>query len=177
MSTVEQLATIEDLARHPGRCELIDGEIIHMAPAGFEHGFVVANIARILGGFVHERKLGRVLAGDPGFILDQRSVRAPDIAFLDHERVAQAPAQGYMPFVPNLAVEVVSPGDTHTEVVAKARLWIQRGVKQVWVVDPPSQTMEIYTAGKPWVGLDASHRLDGGDVLPGFSCEVAQFFA
>lgn len=177
MTTAAELATIADLERHPGRCELIDGEIIDMAPAGFEHGFVVANIAALLRPFVRERKLGRVLAGDPGFILDLRNVRAPDVAFLDHERVAQAPARGFMAFVPNLAVEVVSPGDTHSEVVAKARMWIQRGVKLVWVVDPPSQTVEIYAAGKPVVGLDATDHIDGADVLPGFSCEVTEFFA
>ena len=177
MTTALALATIADLEQHPGRCELIDGEIIDMAPVGFEHGFVVANIAGILGSFVRTKRLGRVLAGDPGFILDPQNVRAPDVAFLDVGRVAKAPKRGYMQFVPNLAVEVVSPGDTHSEVVAKARMWIQRGVSLVWVVDPPSQSVEIYAPGRAVAGLDADGVIDGGDVLPGFSCPVADFFA
>lgn len=170
-------ATIADLEQHPGRCELIGGEIIDMAPAGFEHGFVVANLARILGSYVSERKLGRVLAGDPGFIIDDLNVRAPDVAFLDHDRVAKAPARGFMRFVPNLAAEVVSPGDTHSEVVAKARMWVRRGVGLVWVVDPPSQTVEIYAPGKLLLCREVSDRMDAGDVLPGFACPVADIFA
>lgn len=176
-TTSSALATIADLEQHPGRCELIDGEIVEMSPAGFEHGFVVANVAALLRAVVLQGKLGRVLAGDPGFIFDQHNVRAPDVAFLDRDRVAKAPVRGFMPFVPNLAVEVVSPGDSHSEVVAKARMWLQRGVGLVWVVDPPSQTVEIHVRGAPIIIREATDRIDGGDVLPGFSCQVAEFFA
>ena len=48
-TTVPALATIADLERHPGRCELIDGEIIEMAPTGFEHGRSSSRVDRILG--------------------------------------------------------------------------------------------------------------------------------
>ena len=177
MNHATELATIADLERHLGRCELIDGEIIDMAPAGFEHGFVVANIAALLGSFARSHQLGRVLAGDPGFIVNERNVRAPDVAYLDVERVAQAPARGFMRFVPNLAVEVVSPSDSYSEVIAKARMWVDQGVSLVWIVDPSSQTVEVYAPGRALVQLTADARIDGAEVLPGFSCVVAEFFA
>jgi Uma2 family endonuclease len=176
-TTSATAATIADLTKHPGRGELIDGEIIEMAPAGFEHGRVVARISRILGEFVERSDLpGVVLAGDPGFIIDEHNVRAPDVAYLTRERAAMAPETGFMPFMPTLAVEVVSPGDTYSEVVAKARLWIRSGVSQVWVVDPRNRTIEVHRGGCAVAVLDETATIDGADLLPGFSRPVSNFF-
>jgi Uma2 family endonuclease len=172
------LATIGDLELRPGRCELIDGEIIDVAPAGFEHGRAMVAIGSLLAQHVKANQVpGAVLAGDPGFILDERNVRAPDVAYLDADRCARAPTSGFMRFVPNLAVEIVSPTDSHSAVVAKARLWLQCGVSLVWVVDPPSRTVDVYVRGAPIICREATDRIDGGDVLPGFSCQVSEFFA
>jgi Uma2 family endonuclease len=170
-------ATLADLERHPGRCELIDGEIIEMAPAGFEHALVVNRIGFLLESHRQRAGLdGCVLAGDPGFILDERHVRAPDVAYLTADRMATAPARGFMPFVPSMAVEVVSPGDAWSDVKQKARMWLDHGVRLVWVVDPISRTVEVLPAGKPVVEFNGDDRLDGGDVLPGFSCAVSDCF-
>jgi Uma2 family endonuclease len=177
-TTVPALATIADLELHPGRCELIEGEIIDMAPAGFEHGRAMARIGYLLARHVEAQRLpGAVLVGDPGFILDDHNVRAPDVAYLDAERCAQAPKRGFMRFVPNLAVEVVSPGDSYSDTVAKARLWISQGVSLVWVADPHSQTVEVYAQGQPVRQLEVGDRIDGGMVLPGFACTVGELFA
>jgi Uma2 family endonuclease len=177
MTTAAALATIADLEQQPGRCELIDGEMIEMAPSGFQHAQTVARIARLLEEYVEKTpSLGVVLAGDPGFILDDQNVRAPDVAFLTIERAAQAPAKGFMPFVPTLAIEVVSPGDAHMEVTAKARMWVRRGVSLVWVADPRNRTVEIYRRGRDVVMLDEEAAITGDDVLPGFSCRVDRLF-
>lgn len=177
MTIATASATIADLEQHPGRCELIDGEIIDMAPAGFEHGRTMLRIGHLLLQHVETKRLpGVVLAGDPGFILDDHNVRAPDVAYVDAERARLAPARGYMRFVPNLAVEVVSPGDTYSDVVSKARMWLASGVSLVWVADPWAQTIAVYRSGHDIVQLAAGDHLDGGEVLPGFSCAVAECF-
>ncbi len=170
-------ATIADLERHPGRCELIDGELIEMAPAGFEHALVVNRIGFLLEQHRQRAGLGGgILAGDPGFILDDRHVRAPDVAYLTEECLAAAPAQGFMPFVPALAVEVVSPGDAWSDVKAKARMWVDHGVRLVWVIDPRTRTVEVYAPGRQGMECSGEDRLDGGDVLPGFACAVSDCF-
>lgn len=177
MTTILAAATIADLEQHSGRCELIDGEIFEMAPAGFEHARSVAVISRILANFLEQAGLsGAVLAGDPGFIIDDQNVRAPDVAYLSAERMAEAPQRGFMRFMPNLAVEVVSPGDTHSEVTAKARMWVRVGVELVWIADPRNRTVEVYRRGRDVLVLDESVTIDGGDVLPGFSSPVEAFF-
>lgn len=177
-TTVPALATIADLERHPGRCELIDGEIIDVAPAGFDHGRATTQVGWLLTQHIKANRLqGAVLTGNPGFILDDHNVRAPDVAYLDAEHCARAPRRGFMPFVPNLAVEVVSPGDSYSDTVAKARLWISRGVALVWVADPRSQMVEVYAQGQPVRQLEAGDRIDGGGFLPGFACTVGELFA
>jgi Uma2 family endonuclease len=171
-------ATLADLERHPGRCELIDGEIIDMAPSGFDQGFVSVNISVLLSTWARSMPGSsvRVLSNDPGFILGPATVRAPDVAVITSAQAAQAPARGFIPSVPLVAVEIVSPGDAWSDVKAKARMWLDHGVRLVWVVDPRSQTVEIYRPGTHAVEFGPDDRLDGGEVLPGFSCAVADCF-
>lgn len=177
MSTQIAPATIADLECHPGRCELINGEIVEMSPSGHGQGFVSANIASALIVHVRATKQGcQVLTNDPGFILDDQNVRAPDVAVISFEQVKAAPQRGYMRFVPRLAVEVVSPGDEWSEVKSKARMWLNHGVAMVWVVDPRSQTVEVYRQNAQAVELGMTDCLDGGDVIPGFSSLVSELF-
>ena len=177
MTTATELATIVDLERQPGRCELIDGEIITISPTGYEHADIEGQIGFLLRGHCQTTGQGRVLVGDPGFILDEYNVRAPDVAVIDLEQRRQVPVRGFMPFVPRLAVEVVSPGDGWSEVKAKVALWIRHGVRLVWVVDPQTRTVEVHAPDRQTVVLGESDRIDGATVLPEFSCVVAEFFA
>jgi Uma2 family endonuclease len=175
MTTATVQATIADLEAHPGRCELIDGEIIDMAPTGFQHGRAVAQIARLLANHMAaNQRTDIVLSGDPGFVIDEQNVRAPDVAVVDAETAKRAPTRGFPHFVPRLAVEVVSPGDTHTEVKTKARMWIASGVRVVWVVDPMTVTVEVHQPGSKPMTFDADERVSGGEVVPGFSALVSE---
>jgi Uma2 family endonuclease len=182
------LITADELLRMPDdgcRYELVEGEICKMTPAGWRHGGVVSYVDRLIGAFVEQHGLGRVLAGDPGFLLarDPDTVRAPDVAFVRRERQAEAdPAGGFWPGAPDLAVEVVSPGDRFIEVDEKARMWLGAGAAAVWVVNPQWRTVTVYRPGAEPSAPDVrtlteNDELDGGDVLPGFRCPVGEIFA
>jgi Uma2 family endonuclease len=138
--------TAEELLRKPDdgfRYELVRGELRKMSPAGSEYGAIAFNVGRLLGNHVVERRLGQVYAAETGFKLasDPDTVRAPDAAFVSRERVETAEhLMGYWPGAPDLAVEVVSPGDTHTQVVEKALAWLGEGSRMVLVVDPGQHT-------------------------------------
>jgi Uma2 family endonuclease len=175
-TTALPLATIADLEQHPGRCELIDGEIVKMAPTGFEHGRSSSRVDRILGRW-SEGKPFEVLTCDPGFIWNPQTVRAPDVAVITAAQASKAPARGYMPFPPALVVEVVSPSDEWSEVKAKVRGWLDFGVQMVWVVDPGTHSVDVHVPGQSVTELGLRDRVDGGNVLPGFTCQVADFFA
>ena len=172
--------TADDLFKLPSdlRCELIDGVLIKMAPPGVEHGGIQATLAFLMSEHVRPSRLGRVVT-ESGFVLRREpdTVRAPDVAFIRAERIqpGRLPAK-YWDLAPDLVVEVVSPSDTASEIQSKVREWVEAGVRLVWVVYPESRTMNVIRSLGDRVTLSTEDTLDGGSVVPGFSCRVAELF-
>lgn len=119
-----------------------------MAPAGGgEHGYLAPEIAAERRNHVKANVLGRVYTAETGFKLSSNpdTVRAPDAAFVGRERVEKAGrVKGYWPGAPDLAVEMVSPNDTHSEVIGKALACLEAGSRMVLVVDPERRTVTVY---------------------------------
>ncbi len=167
----------ELLAMGEGRRELIHGEVIEMSPTSMEHAYIEQKIGRYLDIFVEANGLGEVYTGDAGFVLetDPDLVRAPDVAFIRRERVVRIHA--YYPGPPDLAVEVVSPGDSYTEVNEKVQVWLAHGTVEVWVADPRRQTVQVFKHRKGAdVTLSKGDEIDGGDLLPGFRLPLEKIF-
>ena len=175
--------TDEELLNKPDdgfRYELVEGELRKMPPAGSEHGYIAVNLTIPLGQHVKANQLGRVYAAETGFLIarDPDTVRAPDVAFVSRERVEKAGrVEGYFPGAPDLAVEVVSPNDTHTQVVEKALAWLEAGCRMVLVVDPSQRTVTVYRSLDNIRILTENDQLDGADVVPGWRLPVAELFA
>jgi Uma2 family endonuclease len=172
--TAEELFEMGDI----GRCELIKGEIIHMAPASAEHGDIAMEIARLIANHVKSNKLGKVFAAETGFIIARSpdTTRAPDVAFLRKERVPAKFKRGFFDGPPDLAVEVVSPSDTHSELAAKVDDWLSAGTTSVWVVDPPNRTIEVYRAHNHIRRYTILDSLDDEPLLPQFSLSLKELF-
>lgn len=183
MSTAIKTMTAEELLAMPGddfRYELIDGELKQMSPAGRRHGKYAARAARLLGNHVEENDLGDVYAAETGFLLKRNPdlVRAPDVAFVSKKRVEEiGDADGFFPGAPDLAIEVVSPGDTADEVEEKVALWFKHGARAVWVMYPKARAIVVHRPSGHGVRLTESDVLDGEDVVPGFRLSVADLFA
>ena len=176
MTAGELLAMPDDGYRY----ELVKGELIRMSPAGDEHGRIGMELAIPLGVHIKKNKLGKVYLAETGFLIrtDPDTVRAPDVAFVRVERVKEDPGlKGYRIGAPDLAVEVVSPGDTVSEVEEKVAEWIEGGARLVWVVSPKLHTITVYRSLTDIVTLTAKDILDGGEVVPGFQIDVAEIFA
>jgi Uma2 family endonuclease len=173
--TAEELFELpDDHMRH----ELVEGELRAMSPAGFDHGRLALRIgARILD-HVEGHGLGAVLAAETGFVLGRNpdTVRAPDVAFVAADRVPGG-ARGFPELAPDLVVEVVSPFDRASEVAAKAAMWLDAGVRLVWVVDPQARLAAVHHPGGLVTVLREDGALDGEDVLPGFRLPLAPLFA
>jgi Uma2 family endonuclease len=175
MTTIAHRSTLADLEQHPGRCELIEGEIVTMAPTGLEHGRssrqLVVALAQWAVGHPFE-----VLVGDTGFIWSEGTVRAPDVAVITADQAAAAPVRGFLPFLPLVAVEVVSPSDAWSDVQDKAAGWLEHGTAMVWLVDPRRRRVEVWGANGQVQRLDTSGTIEGGTTLPGFRVAVAALF-
>lgn len=161
------------------RHELVRGEVRTMPPAGGGHGRLTSRASFLIQRYIWDRQLGETYAAETGFILarDPDTVLAPDFAFIRAERAESARVKrGFVPVPPDLVVEVVSPGDTATEVQDKTTAWLQAGVRLVWVVYPAQRQVMAYRSLNDVHLLTVTDVLDGGDVLPGFTCPVADIF-
>jgi len=170
--TAQQLLA---LPRGRARYELIEGELIEMAPAGPIRGHIAFDIAVELGAFLRGKNLGRGFAAETGFLLRRNpdTVRAPDAAFVSQQRLPESLAAGYFPGAPDLAIEVLSPSDSASEVNAKVLEWLDAGCRMVIVIDPKRRIAQQWSAPSA-VRLVREHEaLDGGDVLPGWRCDLA----
>ena len=149
-----------------------------MTPAGEEHGGIANEIAYLLTRFVKERDLGRVFAAETGFQIASKpdTVRAPDAAFVSKERMAKQLAKGFRQGAPDLAVEVLSPGDTASEMQAKVQDWLRADTRQVWVVDPARRTVSIYRPSAPMEVFSDSDELKAEDLFPGLRLSVGDVF-
>ena len=158
-------------------CELVNGELRIMVPPNDEHGTITVNVGTLLWSHVRKHRLGRVYA-ETGYRLtrDPDTVLGPDVSFIRQERVPAKPYRTFPPMVPDLVVEVVSPTDRVKDVGDKTEQWLAFGAAMVWVVWPNTRTIAVHRAGQPVVHLRDGDRLEGGDVVEGFACEVSEVF-
>lgn len=175
------LLTADDLMRlNPSdkRTELVRGRMIVREPAGFRHGDVAMSIALAIGHFLRSHALGRLLAAETGFVVatNPDTVRAPDVAFVRHERIPDPVPRGYARFAPDLAVEVLSPDDRPGEVLEKVADWLKGGTSLIWVIDPERRIGRVYRADGTESLLSEADALEGEDVLPGFSARLGEIF-
>ena len=184
MSTQTRLLTADEFLVWPDepgmRQELIRGEVVTMSLSGGRHGEVASEIGCLLGNYIEDEALGESYAAETGFIIerDPDTVRGADVAFVRTDRLAAiAKPEKHIPFAPDLAVEVIDIDDRRDEVEAKVQTWLRAGSLLVWSVDPESRTVVVYRPGAEPVTLREDQQIDAGDVIPGFRCLVADFFA
>lgn len=162
------------------RYELVEGRLMKMSPTGGSHGRRSSDLNAALWSYATQHGLGVVLGAETGFNVTRPSERretvlAPDVAFVRAEHAPLTETDDFPHVAPDLAVEVASPSDSRRRMGEKARRWLDRGVRLVWVVWPRRREIDVWRAGaaQPCI-LTAADLLDGGDVLPGFSIPVAQ---
>ena len=126
---------------------------------------------------VEQGRLGHVFGSDAGVLLERNpdTVREPDLAYVSAERLPlDAEVDGYCPVPPDLVVEIKSPSDSEQEVDDKAAMWLSFGVRMALVINPETRTIRVRQPDQPTVILTIDDTLDGGEVLPGFSCSVRE---
>jgi Uma2 family endonuclease len=181
MPTSERLVTAEEFARIPDddhRYELVEGRVIRMSPSGSRHAVLATRIAVILTQYVDSRNLGVVMTtGGFKIATGPDTVREPDVAFVRRDRVpGDGVPEGFWPGPADLVVEINSPGDRKSEILAKVADYLRRGVPLVWVVDSRKQIVTTYRRPDEPVVHGLEDLLDAPDVIDGFTCPVRRVF-
>ena len=179
MSTTTHLMTAEELMNiddDSHRHELIKGELLTMPPPKHPHGRICANLIIILGQYTKANQLGEICA-ESGYHIesDPDTVLGPEVSFVARDRTGE-PEEGYYPGPPDLAVEVISPGDRRGQIERKLGLWLEAGTKSIWLVNPRKQTVEVISSSGERRLLNETDELVD-DTVPGFRTKVSEIFA
>lgn len=175
------LATEADVlrvyAQEKRLCELIDGVLVEKAVGAYE-SLLAVRIAALLQSFVDRHDLGVVL-GEAGMLkLAPGLVRIPDVCFIAWGQLPGKvfPRQAIPTLHPDLAVEVLSEGNTRAEMHRKLHDYFKAGAQLVWYLDPQRREMAVYTGPTELRVVTESGVLDGGALLPGFQLPLAEVF-
>ena len=176
--TATEADVIDIEARENRLYELIDGVLVEK-PMGFRESLVAGYIVTALNNFVLPRKAGVVSGADGMMRLFPGMIRIPDVAYISRERLpgGRVPQQPVPDLVPDLAVEVLSEGNTDPEMQRKRREYFDAGVRLMWVIEPNSRTALVYSSFDDVTELTGNQDLDGGTVLPGFTLPLQSVFA
>ncbi len=176
----QKLYTAADLIRLPHdqkRYALVAGELLEMSPTGKSHGLLTSELSYRLIAFVRQHDLGQVYGAETGFKLTENpdTVYGIDAAFVSKARAQRG--EDYFMGAPDLAIEVVSPGNTQIEMHDKVSAYFRAGAWLVWIVYPKSRAIYVYQAANEVRILTSGETLDGGAVLPGFALQIGDLFA
>lgn len=173
LMTAEEILTLDISGKST---ELVHGHLVVREPPSTYHGRLAARLLFRLGQHVYENDLGDLCGQDTGFHIfsNPDTVRAPDVAFIRKERCDQITARGYAKLAPDLVVEIISPGDRASEVLARVGDWLQGGASIIWVIDPERRTAQVYRADGSVALIGNNGALNGEDVLPGWQCSLEE---
>ena len=151
-----------------------------MSP-GRLHGRLALRIGRFIADYADKHSLGEA-AVEVGYHPpdDTKTLLIPDVAFEGKARAEQPLGTGYAPFMPDMAVEIISPSQTLAQARRKAEAYLRHGTTIVWLVHPAEKSAEAWTAGNEGEpqceSLDFKDALSGGMVLPGFELPLRHLF-
>lgn len=162
--------------------ELVDGELVPVSPASFQHGGLIMEVGRLLANYIEARGLGGRVVSDAGFVLglarNPRRLRGPDVGYLS-ERTLQEfgdPGARFARFTPDLAVEIDLRSKRKPGGQQRIRDYLEAGVPLVWSIDPRTRSAVVSRQGHSPIELSEHAVLDGDDVIPGFRLPLADLF-
>jgi Uma2 family endonuclease len=160
-------------------CELVDGVLVEK-PMSTPESLLAVEIAYRIRKHIEDDDLGAVFGADGMLRLEPGLIRIPDVSFVPWDRIPGAKIDMGQPIaalVPDLAVEVLSRGNTGAEIDRKLKEYFFAGTRLAWVIDPRKQTARVYTSPENFKRVSSSGTLDGAPVLPGFRLPLTELFA
>ena len=167
--TATEKDVIEADERENRLCELVDGTLVEKA-MGFDESRLAGDLLHLVKSYLDRDDLGICVGADGMMRIAPGLVRIPDLSFISWDRLPgrESPREPIPDLAPDLAVEVLSEGNTKAEMARKVREYFDAGVVLVWMIDPRKRTARVYSTVEKSSLIRADQALDGGTVLPGF---------
>jgi Uma2 family endonuclease len=175
--TATEAHLVAALEREKRPCELVDGILVEKT-MGYYESLLATVLIELLAPHVRRGKLGIVLGEAGALRLVPGLVRIPDVSFISAAKFPdrKLPKLKLLPLAPDLAVEVLSEGNTKAEMERKLREYFGAGSRLVWYVDPDPRTVRVFTHPDEVTLLGENDYLEGGDVIPGFRLRIGEWF-
>jgi Uma2 family endonuclease len=175
-ATEEDLLHVLDHENIP--CELIDGVLVEKA-MGAKESYLAIELGFWMRLYLQDHPLGVDLGADATFRLMPHLIRLPDLSFVAAANLPGGllPAEPIPELVPDLAVEVLSQGNTRAEMVRKRKEFFYAGTSLIWIVNPYKRTVDVYDDPDRFITYSEDDSLIGGDLLPGFALQLRELFA
>lgn len=179
-SLAPRLITAEEFAQLPDseRMELVRGEVIESMPPGGEHAEIAGAIVTLLRLWL-KHNIGGYTGVEASYLLSRNPdiLRVPDVSYVRKDRIPPSGRpKAYWNIPPDLAVEVISPSETGAGIRAKVRDYLAAGTLLVWTVYPDTREVVVHTADGLARTYGENDIIEDANVLPGFSCKVAEIF-
>jgi Uma2 family endonuclease len=157
------------------------GQIIIMPNTGGKTGIINLEIARQFGNWNKAHRPGKGFDSSTAFRLPNTAVRSPDVAWVSNGRwqgLSEQAQKQFPPLCPDFVIELKSESDQLPNVQRKMQEWLDNGCRLAWLIDPQTETVYVYQPGME-VETHSSFTgtLSGGEVLPGFSLQLAELLS
>lgn len=160
--------------------EIVNGQLVMSPKNNFQHELICQRINFALDNFNRLHRLGGVFGSSMGFWMANRNCRAPDVSFIPKTRLLQLgfkpDTKTFFPGAPDLAIEVISPGNTRAEIDERLDDFFTSGAHLVWIIHPNEQFVEVCHSLTERRIVASGGFLDGENLLPGFRLPVADLF-
>ncbi len=159
--------------------ELVDGEPVEV-PMGGKAAWLGGEAFHHIRTFLEHNAIGLVFPQDTAFKAwpsRPNHLRKPDtMVFLNGRFAGDEAPEGTIEIAPDLAVEVVSPGDNARDLEEKVAEYLEAGVRLIWVIYPETRSAHVFRLNGGALRLEADDALSGEDILPGFTLPLATLF-
>jgi Uma2 family endonuclease len=159
-------------------CELVDGTLVEKA-MGWQESLLAGVLLHWLHKYLEINRLGVATGADGLTRLFGDTVRGPDVAFVSWDRLPnrRIPKEPIPELVPDFVIEVLSTGNTYSEMSRKRREYFHAGVQLVWMVEPSDRTVAVYRSSTDVTVVREGGTLTGDAILPGWTINTAELFA
>jgi Uma2 family endonuclease len=139
--------TYKDFVRFPDdglRHELIDGKHYVTPSPNMRHQEILGALHLLIGNWLEAHPIGRVFFAPFDVVFTNFDVVEPDLLYMSNARANEALTPKHVRGVPELVVEIASPGTRKRDATIKRALYERMGVTEYWVIDPESEVVRVY---------------------------------